>query len=59
MTLVVTAVLLALTAYFSWLAGRRWERGRIELERAEAEEIAFKRSQRPGTIRMNTMRIRR
>jgi hypothetical protein len=59
MSIVIMVVLLALAAYFGWLAGRRWERGRIELEREEHMERAAKRSERSGHVRMNTIQIRR
>lgn len=59
MTLLITAVLLVLTGYFSWLAGRRWERGRIELEGAKREEESYRRSKRSRTVTLSTVQIRR
>ena len=59
MTLLITAALLALAAYFGWLAGRRKERGLIEAEAAAAEAEAYQRSKRSRSVRLNTMQIRR
>jgi hypothetical protein len=59
MSIVITVALSALAAYFGWLAGRRWERGRIELEQAAHLERAAKRGERSGHIRMSTIQIRR
>jgi lipopolysaccharide biosynthesis regulator YciM len=56
MTLILLLVLPALAAYFGWLAGRRWERGKIEVEQAKYAEIAAKRS---GGMKLTTLRIRR
>jgi di/tricarboxylate transporter len=52
-------VLSALAAYFGWLVGRRWERGRIELEQEAHQERAAQRGERSGQIRMTTIQIRR
>jgi hypothetical protein len=54
--LILMLVLPALAAYFGWLAGRRWERGKIEVEQAKYAEIAAKRS---GGMKLTTLRIRR
>ena len=59
MSILITVVLSALAAYFGWLAGRRWERGRIELENRAHEERAYARSVRSGGVRLTTMKIRR
>lgn len=59
MSIVITVALCALAAYLGWFAGRRKERGLIELERDEAEERAAQRAERRGSIRMNTMQFRR
>jgi hypothetical protein len=59
LSILIAVVLSALAGYFGWLAGRRWERGRIELERNAYLERQTKRGDRPGTIKMTTMQIRR
>lgn len=59
MSILITVALCALAAYLGWLAGRRWERGRIELEQMERESIAAQRGERSGSIRLSTMQIRR
>lgn len=59
MSIVITVVLSALAGYFGWLTGRRWERGRIELEAAAYEEQAAKRAVRSGGIVLSTMKVRR
>ncbi len=56
MTVLLLLVLPALAAYFGWLAGRRWERGKIEQEQAEHAAAYAKRS---GGLKLTTMRIRR
>jgi lipopolysaccharide biosynthesis regulator YciM len=53
---VIGLLLLPLAAYFGWLIGRRWERGKIEVEQAEHAEAYAKRS---GGLKLTTMRIRR
>ena len=59
MSIVITVALSALAAYLGWLGGRRWERGRIELEVREYEEQRYARSVRLGRVKLSTMRIRR
>jgi len=59
MSILITVALAALAAFFGWLAGRRWERGRIELEREAHMEAAAKRGERNGSVRMKTIQIRR
>lgn len=59
MSILITVVLSALAAYFGWLVGRRWERGRIELEKEAHQERAAQRGERSGQIRMTTIQIRR
>lgn len=59
MSIIITVAFSALASYLGWLAGRRWERGRIELERSEHLERAARRGERSGTVRMNTMQFRR
>lgn len=59
MSILITVVLAGLAAYLGWLAGRRWERGRIELEREAYLERSARRGERRGTIKLSTMRIRR
>ena len=56
MTVILLLVLPALAAYFGWLVGRRWERGKIEREQAEHADAYAKRS---GGLRLTTMIIRR
>ena len=59
MSILITVALCALAAYLGWRAGRRKERGLIELEHEEAMERAVQRGERLGSIRMNTMQFRR
>lgn len=59
MSILIPIMLSALAGYFGWLAGRRWERGRIELAQMEFEEQAAQRAVRHGGIVMSTMKIRR
>lgn len=59
MSIVITVVLVALAAYFSWLVGRRYERGLIEMEEAAYQDAAAKRAERSGHVRMSTMKVRR
>jgi len=55
-TIVLLVLLPALAGYFGWLVGRRWERGKIEVEQAEHAEAYARRS---GGMKLTTMRIRR
>lgn len=52
----ILLLLLPLAAYFGWLIGRRWERGKIEREEAEHAETYARRS---GRVKLTTMQIRR
>lgn len=55
----ITILLTLLGLYLGILLGRRLERGKIEMERAAYEERQAKRSDRPGTYQLNTIRFRR
>jgi hypothetical protein len=57
--LIITIAISVAAAYLGWLFGRRWERGRIEMERDAHMEKAAKRAERTGAVRMNTIQIRR
>lgn len=59
MSVLIPIALSVLAAIFGWFAGRRWERGRIELERMAYEDEVARRAVRSGSIRMSTMKIRR
>jgi hypothetical protein len=59
MSILIMVALCALAGYLGCLVGRRWERGRIELEERAHEEQAYARSVRSGHVRMSTMKIRR
>lgn len=59
MSILITVVLSAVAGYLGVLIGRRWERGRIELEEKAHEERAYARSARLGHVKMSTMKIRR
>lgn len=59
MSILITVALSALAGYLGWLVGRRWERGRIELEAEAYEEQVYARSARLGRVRLSTMKIRR
>lgn len=45
--------------YLGYLLGVRREKGRMELEADAAEAEAYRRSERPGSVVMTTMKIRR
>lgn len=59
MSILVWLVALLATAYSAYQIGRRVEIGRREQQLAEWEEVAEARGQRPGTVRLSTMKIRR
>ena len=59
MNILITLALAVLACYFGWLAGRRKERGQIELEQASQIERAAIRAERNGAVRMKTIQIRR
>jgi hypothetical protein len=58
--MIVEIVISALLAGFlGFLAGRRWEKGGREVDAAIREAIGEKRAGRSGTVRLNTIKIRR
>lgn len=59
MTLLIFLAMGPAAGYLGYLIGVRRTRGLIEVETAAAEEEAYRRSERPGTVRMNTITIRR
>lgn len=59
MTILVWAVTIAVTAYSAYRIGRRVEVGKRELEADDREELAHARGQRPGTVRLSPLKIRR
>lgn len=54
----MATILVCLAAILGWLAGRRFEVGRREIEVNRLEAVREKRGRR-GTVRLNSMRIRR
>lgn len=59
MTFLVWVVTIVVTAYSAYRIGRRVEVGKREIELEQLEERAEARGQRPGTVRLSTMKIRR
>lgn len=51
--------LLGFVGHAGYLLGQRRVLGQIELEVDEREQISYDRSLRPGTVRLNTIQIRR
>jgi hypothetical protein len=57
---IIAFLLMALTGYFGWLLGRRFERGKVEREQEHYKELyASGRKRRSGGIQLKTMQIRR
>lgn len=59
MTFLVWAATLVVAAYSAFQFGRRWEMGKQEEERDRIEDVSYARGQRPGTVTLSTVKIRR
>lgn len=55
----ISVILMALSGYFGFLIGRRWEAGEAEAELDLIEEQAYQRSRRRGSLVLSTIRLRR
>jgi hypothetical protein len=56
--LLVTLILMAISAYVGFETGRRWTAGRKEIAAEKREEERFLRGRR-GTVKLKSMKIRR